>query len=126
MLKYLILCLFTFCLPFFGEAAAINLHDNDFKSSTSSGVVLVDFYADWCGPCRAMAPTIDDLSNEYQGKVKIAKINIDKEKNTTASFNISSLPTIIVFKDGREIKRISGQSDKQTLNKLIQGALQER
>ena len=123
MLKKILLSLCTVCLPLFCEAAPVSLDDSNFSSTISKGVVLVDFYADWCGPCRAIAPVIDQLSIDFQGKATIAKVNIDKAKGTTSSFNISSIPIIILFKDGKELKRLVGPSDKQTLKQLISGSL---
>jgi thioredoxin 1 len=104
-------------------ANIVYLDDNSFKKTISSGVTLVDFYADWCGPCRMIAPIIEELSTEFDGKAKIAKLDIEKAQEVTSEFQVTSIPTIILFKDGNEIKRIVGLRDKETLKTLVSSAL---
>lgn len=104
-------------------ANILYLDDSSFKNTISAGVTLVDFYADWCGPCRMIAPIIEELSDEFAGKAKIAKLDIEKAQEVTAEFQVTSIPTIILFKDGKEIKRIVGLRDKETLKNLISEAL---
>lgn len=99
------------------------LDDSNFKQKIAKGVTLVDFYADWCGPCRMIAPIIEELSAEFQGKATIAKLDIEKAQGVTSDFQVTSIPTIILFKDGKEIKRIVGLRDKETLKGLITAAL---
>lgn len=65
-----------------------------------SGVLFVDFYADWCGPCKMLAPLVEQLDKEYEGKIKIAKIDVDKETGLAMRFGVNSIPTVIIFKDG--------------------------
>lgn len=101
----------------------VYLDDSNFKSTISKGVTLVDFYADWCGPCRMIAPIVEELSSEFNGKAKIAKLDIEKAQSTTADFQVTSIPTIILFKDGKEVKRIVGLRDKEALKSLISAAL---
>ena len=85
----------------------------------SNQTVLIDFYADWCGPCKMMAPTIEKLAEELQGKVKVGKINVDENQELAMQYNIMSIPTIIIFKDGKESKRLVGLRDKnELLNEL--------
>lgn len=85
----------------------------------SNQPVLVDFYADWCGPCKMMAPTIEKLAEELQGKAKVGKINVDENQDLAMKYNIMSIPTIIIFKDGKESKRLVGVRDKnELLNEL--------
>lgn len=98
----------------------IYLNDENYKAVLEKGVTLVDFYADWCGPCRAIAPVIEELANELKGQVSIAKLDIDKAQNATAEFQVTSIPTLILFKDGQEKKRIVGLKDKASLKKLIE------
>lgn len=99
------------------------LDDNNFQSEIATGVTLVDFYADWCGPCRMIAPIVEELSNELQGQAKIAKLDIEKAQKVTASFGVTSIPTIILFKDGKEVKRIVGLKGKDDLKDMITKAL---
>lgn len=99
------------------------LNDENFKSTIEKGVTLVDFYADWCGPCRRIAPVIEELAEEMKGKVTIAKLDIEQAQSTTAAFQVMSIPTIIVFKDGKEHQRLVGLADKETLQKVIASAM---
>ncbi len=99
------------------------LDDQNFEAEIAKGVTLVDFYADWCGPCRMIAPIIEELSNEMDGKAKIAKLDIEKAQNVTSKFGVTSIPTIIIFKDGKEHKRVVGVRDKEALADLISSAI---
>lgn len=101
----------------------IHLDDKNFQKTISKGVTLVDFYADWCGPCRMIAPIIEELSSEFHGKATIGKLDIENAQETTANFQVTSIPTIILFKDGKEIKRIVGLRDKEALKSMISAAL---
>lgn len=78
-----------------------------------SKTVLVDFYADWCGPCKMMAPIIEEVGKQIQGKV--GKVNVDKNQDLAMKYNIMSIPTIIIFKEGKEVKRFVGLRDKNEL-----------
>lgn len=81
--------------------------------------VLVDFYADWCGPCNAMAPVIEELATELDGKAKIGKINVDDNPDIAVEYNVMSIPTLIIFKNGKEEKRLVGLRDKEELLSLF-------
>ena len=81
--------------------------------------VLVDFYADWCGPCNAMAPVIEELAKELGGKVKVGKINVDENPDIAVEYNVMSIPTLIVFKNGKEEKRLVGLRNKEELINLF-------
>lgn len=95
------------------------LTDEDFDSVIKSGIALVDFFADWCGPCRMMEPVIEELSVEMEGKAVVAKINVDEYSNIASKFQIFSIPTLIIFKDGKESERIVGAVGKsEIINKL--------
>ena len=85
--------------------------------------VLVDFYADWCGPCKTMAPSVDELANRYQGRALIAKLNTDRAQRTAGGFNIRGIPTTIVFKGGREVARQSGAVPLMVLEGLVKKGL---
>lgn len=94
--------------------------DENFTAEIADGVTLVDFYADWCGPCRMMTPIIEELARDMQGKVSVGKLDIDSSQKTTQTFQVTSIPTLILFKNGQELKRIVGLKDLVTLKKLIE------
>lgn len=101
----------------------VYLEDKNFNEKISKGVTLVDFYADWCGPCRMIAPIVEELAADFKGKATIAKVDIEKAQETTSNFQVTSIPTIILFKHGQEIKRIVGLRDKEALSNMISAAL---
>jgi thioredoxin 2 len=85
--------------------------------------VVVDFYADWCGPCKVMAPFVDEIAREYQGRVLVAKLNTDRAQRVSTGFGILGIPTVIVFKGGAEAARETGAVPKRRLEELLKGAL---
>ncbi|MDR3364781.1 MAG: thioredoxin [Clostridiales Family XIII bacterium] len=93
----------------------IVLNENNYTEITSSGVVVVDFYADWCGPCKMMAPIIDEAKETYEGKAVFAKIDVDESKSIALQNKVMSIPTLFFFKDGVVADRVSGVIDKGTL-----------
>ena len=85
--------------------------------------VLVDFWAEWCGPCRQMTPTIDALATDYEGKVKIGKVNVDDNPATPGKYGVRGIPTLILFKDGKIVDQVVGAVPKNQLDALIRKAL---
>lgn len=100
------------------------LNQNEFDQFIGSGIVVVDFYADWCVPCKKLTPIYKDLAREFQDKVKFAKINIDHAKGLAIKKNVSTIPTIILFENGQEIKR-RGSGNKAEIQSWIQSALDD-
>lgn len=82
--------------------------------------VIVDFWAPWCGPCRMLAPTIEKLANAYQGKVKVGKLDTDQNPDTPSSLRISSIPTVIFFKDGKEFDRLVGNNPESRYQAVLE------
>lgn len=97
----------------------LHLDDENFQKEIASGLVLVDFHAVWCGPCKMITPIVEKLAGTVQGKAKIAKVDIDQAQETTANLQITSVPTLILFKDGKEVKRVVGVKDFDYLSELI-------
>lgn len=95
----------------------LKLNSENFESEVlnANETVLVDFYADWCGPCKMMAPVIEKLAEELQEKAKVGKINVDESTDIATQYDVMSIPTIIIFKNGKEVKRFIGVRDKQEL-----------
>jgi thioredoxin 1 len=86
---------------------------------SSSTPVLVDFYADWCGPCKAMGPAIEAVGKDVEGKARVIKVNIDKNQAAAMQYNVRAVPTFIIFKQGQQVWRHSGMIDKNTLEKQL-------
>jgi thioredoxin 1 len=99
--------------------------DADFEEIiNNNNLVLIDFWATWCGPCRALAPTIDELFQEYDGKALIGKLDVDKNPVIAEKFQVFSIPTIILFKNGQEVDRLIGLSTKMNIIAAIEKHLQ--
>jgi len=93
--------------------------DDNFSTETSKGVVLVDFWAEWCAPCRRLAPTVDALASEYDGRVTVAKMNVDENPQVPGNFAIRGIPTLLLFKDGDLKETVVGLETKDRLTQII-------
>lgn len=95
----------------------LKLNSENFEKEVlnSEQPVLIDFYADWCGPCKMMGPVIEEIANELQGKAKVGKINVDQNQELAMKYGVMSIPTMIIFKNGEETKRFVGVRDKEEL-----------
>ena len=104
---------------------AQTVNDSNFQSEVlqSKIPVLVDFYADWCGPCRAVAPIVEELAKEYSGKAGFAKINVDEAPTLASQYGVMSIPTIILFKNGKPEEQVIGYKPKNELKKLLDTVL---
>lgn len=100
-----------------------HLTDANFTNEVANGVTLVDFYADWCGPCRMLAPVLEQVAQEIEGKAFVGKVNIDNEQKTASQFQISSVPTMILFKNGKEVNRLVGLRNAQAIKDFILAAV---
>lgn len=101
----------------------LELDEDGFNEKVKEGFVLVDFWAEWCGPCKMLAPILEELLAEFRDRLTFAKVNTQKNEGLAKHFNILGIPTLIVFKDGGEIGRIVGYHPKEVLKKKIEGIL---
>jgi len=101
--------------------ALINVTDLDFEEKVVKNAlpVFVDFFAPWCGPCRMAEPVIEEIAKDYEGKLVVTKLNVDENPQTSSRFDVMSIPTTIVFKDGQEVARQTGFSGRETFEELI-------
>jgi thioredoxin 1 len=99
------------------------LTEKQFEEFAKKGIVFIDFFADWCMPCVMMAPIVEDVSQSFNGKIKFGKVNVNDNENLARKFDVSSIPTFIVFKDGKKIEEFTGAMDgnelEDKLNKFV-------
>lgn len=103
----------------------LHLSDGTFEKEVAQakGVALVDFWASWCYPCKMIAPVLEEIAKDYSGKVKVAKVEVDEAGETASRFNVMNIPTLILFKDGKEIERIVGVTSKEDIARKIDKVL---
>ncbi|WP_227936661.1 thioredoxin [Alkalihalobacillus deserti] len=99
--------------------AIVNVTDQTFETETSQGVVLADFWAPWCGPCKMIAPVLEELDSEMGDKVKIAKLDVDENQETAGKYSVMSIPTLLIFKDGEVVDQVVGFKPKEALAELL-------
>lgn len=99
--------------------AITNVSDQNFSQETREGLVLVDFWAPWCGPCKMIAPVLEELDQEIGDKVKIVKLNVDENQETAGQYGVMSIPTLIVFKNGEVVDKAVGYQPKEALAELL-------
>ena len=106
-------------------AKTVHISDANFEEEVlkSQVPVLVEFWAEWCGPCRAIAPTLEEIAADYEGRIKIAKLNVDENPENTIAFGIRSIPTMIVFKGGTPGERIIGALPKKHITDILERTL---
>lgn len=98
---------------------ALHLTKDNFDETIGSGTCLVDFWAEWCGPCRMVAPVIDALAEKYEGKAKICKVNVDEEEELAVRYGIMTIPSILLFKDGREVDKRVGAYPQEEYEAML-------
>jgi thioredoxin len=113
--------------PLSESAGPVYVTDVNFAEEVerSATPVLLDLWAEWCGPCHMLAPTIDQLSSELAGRVKVGKVNIDENRVTASRFGVRSIPTLLILKDGREVDRLVGVQPKQEIVRRLEMVLEQ-
>ena len=103
-------------------SAVAEVKDADFKETVldSNVPVLVDFWAPWCGPCRMVAPVVEEIATQYEGKIKVVKLNTDENSETASKYGIRSIPTLMIFKEGQRVDMVVGAVPKTTLSNTLE------
>lgn len=99
--------------------AITDVHDKNFEQETAEGLVLVDFWAPWCGPCKMIAPVLEELDGELGDTVKIVKLNVDDNQETAGKYGVMSIPTLLLIKDGNVVDQVVGFQPKEALAELV-------
>ena len=107
------------------SADTVELSDSTFENEVikSETPVLVDFWASWCGPCRMLAPVVEDIASSYAGRLKVGKVNVDENQEITMKYGIRSIPTLILFKDGKAVEQIIGAVPKSEIERILKKSL---
>ncbi len=101
------------------ESVVVTINESNFDTETNSGLVLVDFWAEWCPPCRQLSPVLDNLTTHYDGQLKLVKINVDNNAELSQRFNIKSIPTLLLKKDGEIVERFMGFRSLEELQAIV-------
>ena len=104
-------------------AKYVELNNDNFEATIAEGVTMVDFWAPWCGPCRMIAPVVEELAEEYEGKATISKVNTDEEQDIAVKFGIRSIPTVMFFKNGEVADTMVGAASKQAFAEKLDALL---
>ena len=105
-----------------GNELTINVNDENFKEEVinSPSPVLVDFWAEWCGPCRMISPLVEEISKDYEGRLKVCKLNVEEGRRISSEYGVMNIPTLIIFKDGKVVDKVVGVAPKGDLVSKIE------